>query len=133
MVQFFDSHFNARSFLSFVVTHCILAVQCSYYSDDLIIGDIVNVCVYSMVDASVTPPQFATRLEPVTVISGENTKLSAVITGDCQTYHGCLIISVTCHTAPSLSGTILTVLLLLNFGNSRNTKCSTHECSIMLT
>jgi len=36
----------------------------------------------SETDADVTPPQFTTRLEPITVVNGENTKLCAAIRGD---------------------------------------------------
>jgi len=47
-------------------------------------GQCLYECVrmYSVVDADVTPPQFTTRLEPVTVVRGENAKLRAAVTGD---------------------------------------------------
>jgi len=49
----------------------------------------VGMC--SEIDASVTPPQFTMRLEPVTVIKGENTKLCAGVKGDCLLDHYTLL------------------------------------------
>jgi len=43
-----------------------------------------TLCNCSVVDAEVLPPRFTQRLEPVTVVQGENTKLFAVVTGNHQ-------------------------------------------------
>jgi len=42
--------------------------------------------VCSVVHADVTPPQFTIRLEPVTVVKGENTKLLAAMKGHFRTF-----------------------------------------------